>query len=144
VIQEFKDFINKGGAFEAAVGLVLALAFKPIVDNAVEKILMPFIAAVAGQPNFDDIGFHLGRTGKVTLEDGTTVMEQPFIGIGFVITATISFLLIAATMFLLVKVYNKTNSEQVAEEKPSGPSDNDLLVEIRDALSTQRYPKPDY
>ncbi len=137
MVQEFKDFINKGGVFEAAVGLVLALAFKPIVDSIVEKILMPIIAAVVGQPNFDDIGFHLGKTSEVTLEDGTTVMEQPFVGIGFVITAIISFLLIAAVMFLLVKAYNKTNSEEEAEEEPSGPSDNDLLVEIRDALSAQ-------
>jgi len=57
MIQEFKDFISKGGVFEAAVGLIMALAFIPVVDSLVNDVLMQVIAGVFGQPDFSSIGF---------------------------------------------------------------------------------------
>ena len=53
VLQEFKDFIDKGGVFEAAVGLVMALAFIPVVDSIVDHIVLPIVAAIIGKPNFN-------------------------------------------------------------------------------------------
>ena len=60
MIKEFKEFINKGGVFEAAVGLIMALAFAPVVNGLVDFILMPIVAAVFGQPDFSNIGFDIG------------------------------------------------------------------------------------
>ena len=60
MLQEFKDFINRGNVFDAAVGLVLALAFTPVVTGFVDLILMPIIAAIVGQPDFSDVDFDLG------------------------------------------------------------------------------------
>ena len=116
MLEEFKDFINKGGVFEAAVGLILALAFVPVVTAIVDKILMPIIAAIVGEPDFNSIGFDLG---------------DARVGYGFVITALISFISIAAVVFLMVKAYNK----YTAEPEAAGPSDIDLLTEIRDSLA---------
>ena len=61
MIQEFKDFINKGGVFEAAIGLVFALAFKPIIDSLVADVILPIVGALFGVPSFDDLKIGLGE-----------------------------------------------------------------------------------
>ena len=120
MLQEFKDFINNGGVFEAAVGLVMALAFKPVIDAIVGGILMPIIAAIVGEPDFNGITIGIG---------------DAEILIGLVITTIISFIAIAAVVFLMVKAYNKMNPPKVEE---AGPSETELLVQIRDELARQR------
>lgn len=117
MIQEFKDFVNKGGVFEAAVGLILALAFAPVVQGLVDLIIMPIVAAIFGEPNFNDIVIDIG---------------DAEIRIGEWITIVIGFLLIALVIFFLVKLYNKGKA---AEEEDAGPSEIDLLTEIRDGLN---------
>lgn len=119
--QEFKAFINKGGVFETAVGLVLALAFTPVVNSVVDGILMPIVAAIVGEPNFDGITIGIG---------------DAEILIGTVITTIVSFLAIAWVLFLLVKVYNRVNPPE--EEAPAGPSETELLTQIRDLLADRR------
>lgn len=116
MIQEFKDFISKGGVFELAVGLIMALAFIPVVDGLVTFILMPIIAAIFGQPDFSSIGFDLGDSR---------------VYVGAWINTIITFVIIGFVVFLLVKAYNAM-SKPVEED--AGPSDNDLLMEIRDSL----------
>jgi large conductance mechanosensitive channel len=115
VIQEFKDFISKGGILEAAVGLILALAFVPVVGELVDKVLMPIIAAIVGEPDFNTIGFDLG---------------DARIGIGYVITALVNFIAIAAVIFFMLKAYNRNK-----EAEEDGPSEVDLLTQIRDSLA---------
>ena len=117
MLQEFKDFVDKGGVFEAAVGLVMALAFVPVVDSIVEHFLMPIVAAIFGEPDFNGIGIDIG---------------DARLGIGFIITAIISFLSIAFVLFLLVKAYNRATNKQ---DEEAGPSEVDLLTEIRDSLA---------
>ena len=117
MIQEFKDFVSKGGIFEAAVGLIMALAFVPVVDAIIAGILMPIIAAIVGEPNFDGITIGIG---------------DAEILIGTVITAVISFLSVAAVVFLMVKAYNKATN---ADEEDAGPTDTELLTQIRDSLA---------
>ena len=117
MLQEFKDFINRGNVFDAAVGLVLALAFTPVVTGFVDLILMPIIAAIVGQPDFSDIDFDLG---DATIEVGSWI------------NLVVSFLLIALVLFYIVRAYNRMNPP---EEADSGPSEIDLLTEIRDGLN---------
>ncbi len=117
MLQEFKDFITKGNIVEVAVGLVMALYFQAIIDALLEGVLYPIIAAIFGKPDFRAIGFDLG---------------DAFVSIGLVIDAVISFVIVAAILFLVLKGYNKLKAEQEAEE--SGPSEVDLLAEIRDQL----------
>ncbi len=117
MIQEFKDFINKGGVFEAAVGLIMALAFIPVVTSLVDDILMQIIAAVFGQPDFSSLSFDLG--------DAT-------IRYGNFFTAIVSFVLVGLVVFFLVKGYNAMTKP---EAEDAGPSEVDLLTEIRDNLA---------
>ena len=118
MIQEFKDFINNGNIFETAVGLILALAFAPVVTGFIDNIIMPIIAAIVGEPNFDGITIGIG---------------DAEILVGRWITTVVGFLLVAIVMFFLVKAYNKSN--EADEEAPAGPSEVDLLTEIRDSLA---------
>ena len=134
MIQEFKDFINKGNVFEAAVGLILALAFAPVVQGLVDDIIMPIIARIFGQPNFDSIAIGLGGSQEVTLEDGTVVMQEPTIAIGSWLTTVVGFIILAFVVFLMVKAYNRATAKQEEEE---GPSEVDLLTEIRDNLAAR-------
>ncbi len=134
MIQEFKDFINKGNVFEAAVGLIMALAFAPVVQGLVDNIIMPVVARVFGQPNFDSISIGLGGTQEVTLDDGTVVMQEPTILIGTWITTVLGFVILAFVVFMMVKAYNKANP---TEEEEDGPSEVDLLTEIRDGLASR-------
>lgn len=60
-ITEFKDFINKGDVITIAVGLVMALYFQKIVDAVLEGVINPLISAIAGEPNFTEIGFDVGE-----------------------------------------------------------------------------------
>jgi large conductance mechanosensitive channel len=118
VIQEFKDFINNGNIFETAVGLILALAFAPVVTGFIDNIIMPITAAIVGEPNFDNITIGIG---------------DAEIFVGRWITTVIGFLLVAIVMFFLVKAYNNTNEAE--EKETAGPSEIDLLTEIRDSLT---------
>lgn len=117
MITEFKEFINKGDVVTIAVGLILALYFKAIVDAILEGVVNPIIAAIVGESNYRDIGFDLGSAR---------------ISIGLVIGAAISFVVVAFILFLLVKAYNKTQKPK--PEEVAGPSEVELLTEIRDSL----------
>ena len=132
MIQEFKDFINKGGVFEAAVGLILALAFIPVVNSLVADIIMPIVGAIFGQPDFADLKINLGGTECTTDAAGVETCVQAAIRYGAWINTIVTFVLVSLVMFMMVKVYNRA-TKPVAEE--DGPSEVDLLTEIRDSLA---------
>ncbi len=117
MLQEFKDFIDKGGVFEAAVGLVLALAFTPIVNAIVDGVLMQIVAAIFGEPDFSSLTFDIGDAS---------------IQYGLVLTTIVSFIAIAFILFLLVRAYNRATDKQ---DEESGPSEVDLPNAIRDNLA---------
>ncbi len=116
LIQEFKDFINKGDLVTIAVGLILALAFKDVIDKLIEGIINPIIAMIVGESNLTGLGF--------TIRDS-------FFSIGLVIDAIITFLAVAAVLFAIVKAYNEMKKK---DDAPAGPSEMDVLKEIRDEL----------
>jgi large conductance mechanosensitive channel len=116
MIKEFKEFISKGNLVAIAVGLIMALYFAKIVDAILDGVVNPIIAAIFGKPDFSLIGFDIG---------------DARISIGKVIDAGVSFVVVALILFLIVKAYNKAVPEK---ETAAGPSEVDLLTEIRDEL----------
>ncbi|MGK0275951.1 MAG: large conductance mechanosensitive channel [Ilumatobacter sp.] len=117
MISEFKDFINRGNLVDLAIAVVLATFFAPIITAIVDGVLLNLIAAIFGQPNFDAIGIDVGDSRLL---------------IGSVITAIVMFLIVAFVCFLIVKQINKMKVDE--EAVVSGPSETDLLAEIRDAI----------
>ena len=120
MLQEFKEFINKGNVLAVAVGLILALYFQKIVDALLNGVINPIIAAIFGESNFTAIGFDVG---------------DARISIGLVIDAAISFIVVAFILFLIVKVYNERVAKKQDEE--AGPSETELLTQIRDLLQNR-------
>jgi large conductance mechanosensitive channel len=121
-IDEFKEFINKGDVVMVAVGLVMALYFKAIVDAILAGVINPIIAAIFGKASLDDIGFDIG---------------DARISIGLVFSAIINFIVVAAILFLIVKAYN--NFKRTAPAAPADPSPEvTVLTEIRDELRAGR------
>ncbi len=119
MMDEFKAFIQKGDVVTIAVGLIMALYFAKIVDALLNGVINPIIAAIFGESNYGSIGFDIG---------------DARISIGLVIDAAISFVAVAFILFLLIKAYNKMKQP---EEADSGPSEIDLLTEIRDSLKNR-------
>ncbi len=119
MLKEFKDFVSRGNLVELAIAFVLATAFAPVVLSIVDNIFMPIIAAIVGQPDFNTLGFDIG---------------DARINYGTPLTLIVNFVIIAFVCFLVVKAYNKMKKPA---EEASGPSEVELLTEIRDALRSR-------
>lgn len=137
MIQEFKAFIARGNVLDLAVAVIIGAAFGKIVTSLTEDIIMPIIGAIFGNVDFSSMFVVLGEvpatyTGSLTDYAALKAAGVPLFGYGAFITAIINFLIIAVAIFLLVKAANKV--QKPAEAAPAGPSEVDLLKEIRDEL----------
>ena len=131
MLKEFKDFIAKGNVMDMAVGIIIGAAFTAIVTSLVEDLINPIISLFTGGIDFSGLGVRLSEG-----EDGAVFAYGNFI------MALINFLIIAWVVFLLVKMVNRIKDAAVAEEEPApsapaGPTQEELLAEIRDALKAQ-------
>jgi large conductance mechanosensitive channel len=122
MIKEFRDFVTKGNVIMLAVGFIMGLAFQAVVTSLVENVIMPIVAIPFGEPNFDELIWTVGES-QITY--------------GAFITSAVVFLLTALAVFLfIVKPYNVFNDRFVKpeDEADAGPSEVELLIEIRDSL----------
>jgi large conductance mechanosensitive channel len=121
--NDFKKFIMQGDLVAIAVAFILGLAFKQVVDSVVRDIVNPIVGAVIGKATFNDLTIGLG--------DGV-------IRIGTFISVLINFLIVGATLFVVVKAYEKLKSLRSPAEKAADPSELEVLVEIRELLRSQQ------
>ena len=131
MLQEFKDFIAKGNVMDMAVGIIIGAAYTAIVTSLVNDLINPIISLFMGGIDFSGMGVPLGE-GE----------EAAVFAYGNFIMALINFLIIAWVVFLLVKMVNRvkdsaTPEEEPAPEAPKGPTQEELLTEIRDALRSR-------
>jgi large conductance mechanosensitive channel len=135
VLQEFKEFIDRGNVVDLAVAVVLGAAFTPVVGAVVDRIIMPLIGLLFGTPNFDTLGtFACDAAG-----DPATLIDGCAGSVGAVLTALVQFVLVGFALFLIVKAYNRLQrqQEEEVEEEPEPEEDAQevvLLREIRDSL----------
>lgn len=144
LLSEFKAFISRGNVLDLAVGVIIGAAFGKIVTSLTEDLIMPVLGLVTGGINFSNKFIVLGAvpaTYKGSLEDYAALKAAgvALFGYGAFITNVINFLLMAFVIFLLVRSANKLIAKPAEEAPaaPSGPSEVDLLIEIRDALKTK-------
>ena len=134
-ITEFKDFISKGNVMDMAVGMIVGAAFTAIVTSLVNNILMPALGMITGQIDFSDLKIILQAAVKD--EAGEIITPEVAIGYGAFINSVISFLLIALSIFILIKVigsFKRKKKEEPKEEEPKPDPQVELLTEIRDLL----------
>lgn len=142
MLKEFKDFIAKGNVMDMAVGIIIGAAFTAIVKSMVGDLINPIIGLFMGGVDFTNSYIVLsgevaaGASLEAAREAGAAVFAH-----GAFIMAVINFLIIAFVVFMLVRYVNKTKEaakreEEAApvEEAPKGPSELDVLLEIRDSL----------
>ncbi len=134
MIKEFKDFIAKGNVMDMAVGIIIGAAFTAIVSSLVGDLINPIIGLFTGGVDFTELFFILGSGDYATLaaaeEAGAAVFAY-----GRFIMAVINFLIIAWVVFILVKAVNSVKKkEEPAPAADPGPTELDILMEIRDSL----------
>lgn len=122
-IQEFKDFAVKGNAFDLAIGVVIGAAFGKIVSSIVDDLIMPIVGVLTGGIDFKGLVFQVGEA-KITY--------------GNFIQNVFDFLIIAFSIFLIVKAINSRKRKEVAQAPTPAPAEptneEKLLAEIRDLL----------
>jgi large conductance mechanosensitive channel len=136
-VKEFKDFIATGNMIQLAVAVILGAAIGAVIKAFTDGIMMQIVAAIFGQPDFSEITITL-REDVGTKVDAATGVESSVdsvLQIGLFINALISLLMTGLVLFLIVKAYNKMQAKK--EDEPAGPSETDLLTEIRDLLRTR-------
>lgn len=143
-LKEFKEFAVKGNVMDLAVGVIIGGAFGKIVDSIVKDLVMPVISAIIGSPDFSNMYMVLkDPTNSVTegmaLADARAVENAVVFAYGNFITVAINFMLLAFAVFLLVKGINrlKRKEEAPVPAAPKGPTQEELLSEIRDLLKKQ-------
>ena len=132
MLKEFKEFIMTGNVIDLAIAVILAGAIGLVVKGFVGDIMMPIVGHFAGGVDFADLKVVLD---EAVMVDGAVVTPENAIMYGSWINAIINLVIVGFVLFMMVKAYNKTK-KPVVEEAPAdpGPSEIDLLKEIRDAL----------
>ena len=123
--NEFKQFISRGNVIDLAVAVVMGTAFSAIVNSLVNDVIMPIVGVVLGGLDF---------TGLAIQVNDAAILYGNFI------QAIINFLIIAASMFFVVKGANSMmkSKEQAPAAPPAPTTEEKLLTEIRDLLARQR------
>ena len=130
MLKEFRDFIMTGNVIDLAVAVILASAVGMVVTGFTNDIMMPIVGHFAGGMDFADLKIVLD---EAVVVDGEVVEPENAIMYGKWINAIINLVIVGFVLFLIVKAYNKTKKPKEAPA-PSGPSEKDLLKEIRDEL----------
>ena len=138
MLSEFKAFIAKGNVLDLAVAVIIGAAFAKIVASLTDDIIMPILGALFGGIDFSS---HFALLGDVpagyagSLTDYAALKKAgaPVLGWGAFVTQIVAFLILAFIIFLMVRWANKLMRKPVVETV-TGPSEVELLTEIRDEL----------
>ena len=140
-LADFKAFAMRGNVIDMAVGVIIGGAFGKIVSSLVNDIIMPLIGIVVGGVNFTDLKWVI--TPASVDEAGNEIAEST-LNYGTFIQSTIDFLIIAFSIFVMVRVITKITTRKKAEEEaapapvPEPSNEEKLLAEIRDLLKEKK------
>ena len=127
-VKEFKEFALKGNVMDMAVGVIIGQAFGKIVTSLVDDMLMPVISKLTGAADFaNGLALKIG--------DGADAAVLKY---GAFIQNIIDFLIIAFCIFLMIKAMNKLMPKKEEPEEPAGPTQEELLTDIRDLLKEKK------
>ena len=133
MVSEFKEFISKGSVLDLAVGVIIGGAFGKIVGSLTDDLIMPVVGKLFGGMDFTSK--YVVLSGDVA--EGTSLVAARagganVLAYGSFVTAVINFLILAWIIFMIVKAANK--AMPAAPAAATGPSEVELLTEIRDSL----------
>ena len=121
--KEFKQFIATGNMLELAIAVILGGAVKAVIDSFTKDVVMQLVAAVGGKKDFSKLTFTL---------------NEAQIGYGNVITQALNLVIVGFVLFMIIKAYNRMKrTPEAVPQAPAGPTEIELLAEIRDALKSR-------
>jgi len=132
ILKEFRDFINRGSVLDLAVGVIVGGAFNKIISSLVNDLIMPVVGVVLGGIDFTSL--------EITIPNFFGGSGAAHIRYGNFIQTVLDFLIIAFCVFMLVRGIQSLKKSEAAAEAPAapaGPTQEDLLAEIRDLLKKQ-------
>jgi len=137
MIREFRDFIARGNVLDLAVAVIIGAAFATITASLTDDIIMPIIGAIFGGLDFSSYFALLGPIPDTYKGDPTSYADLKKAGVavlgwGQFVTVVINFLILAFVIFLLIRWANRLIRK--GPDAPAGPSEVELLTEIRDEL----------
>jgi len=134
-LKEFKEFALKGNMVDIAVGVIIGTAFNKVIDALVKEAFMPPLSYITDGVNFANKKWVL----RSASEDKVAPIEEIAIGYGKLIEASIDFLIIAITVFIVVKLMNalKHKSQNPKDKTVTTPKDIELLSNMNDLMEKQ-------
>jgi large conductance mechanosensitive channel len=131
VVSEFRQFIARGNVIDLAVGVIIGGGFGKIVTSLVDEVIMPPIGLVLGKVDFSEL--------KIVLNHANPIAKTKEVAIayGAFINTVVQFVILAAAVFMMVKLINSLRREEAVAPEPAEPAptpSESLLMEIRDAL----------
>ncbi|MCI5072795.1 large conductance mechanosensitive channel protein MscL [bacterium] len=135
MLKEFKDFAVKGNVVDMAVGIIIGAAFGKIVTSFVNDLIMPVVGQLTGGVDFSDMFFALDGSSFDTLAAAQEA-GAPVIAYGAFANTVVNFVIVAFSIFLVIRQMNKLKKEEEAKPTPP-PKQEVLLEEIRDLLKKQ-------
>lgn len=122
--SEFKEFATKGNVIDLAVGVIIGAAFNKIVGSLIDNVVTPLIL----KPALD--AAHLSTIEELTAFGGVKY--------GVFLSAVINFIIVAFVLFLFIKGINSIKKKDVPPPPPAGPTQEELLIQIRDLLKNKQ------
>jgi large conductance mechanosensitive channel len=134
IIKEFKEFAVKGNMFDMAVGIIIGASFGKIVSSLVNDVIMPSLGFLIGRIDFKNLKFLFQEETKDS--SGIIVQQLIEINYGIFIQSLVDFIIIAATIFLFIKLFNtlRRKAEDTKETSTPTPKNIQLLSKINDNL----------
>jgi large conductance mechanosensitive channel len=125
MIKGFREFILRGNVVDLAVGIVIGIAFGTVITAVVNGLINPLVAAIFGKQNLNEVL--------------TFTINNAYFSIGLILTAVINFVLVAAAVYFVVVIpVNKLRARfDKPVEQDTGPTEVELLTEIRDSLRSR-------
>jgi large conductance mechanosensitive channel len=136
-LQDFKEFAVKGNLIDLAIGIIIGTAFNKIVSSLVKNIIMPPFGLVFGEKGLAQYQWEL-RPGEKSA-DGTWISEPVLMDYGVFLQNCIDFLIVALSIFVVVRLFNKLRNKAEDESEPSVPTPKNiqLMSEMRDLMKKQ-------
>jgi large conductance mechanosensitive channel len=138
MLEEFRKFAMRGNVVDLGVGVIIGAAFGAIVTSLTGDVIMPLIGALFGGADLSNhfilLSVPAGYAGPMTDYAALKEAGAAMIGYGAFLTALINFVILAFVIFMLVRTANRLIARNEEPPAPAGPSEIDLLTEIRDEL----------
>ena len=134
LVKEFKEFAMRGNVMDMAVGVIMGGAFGKIVSSLVDDVLMPFIGMLTGGIDLSGLKYEM----MLPAVDGGEPIAGATLKYGMFIQNIIDFLIIALCLFFMIKAMNKLMPKKEEPEAPAGPTQEELLTDIRDLLKDKK------